>query len=53
MMIFEEPYFLKDDKWFYYDESDGTFKLTEEGLKLEEVKKSYDDFYNELKGGIE
>lgn len=51
MRIMEEPYFLKDDKWFFYDEADGTFKLTEEGLKIEEVKRSYEDFYNEFKEG--
>lgn len=45
MTIIEEPLFLKDTKYYYYDETDGIFKLTAEGLKDEEILKSYEEFY--------
>ena len=51
MRIMEEPYFLNNEDWFFYDEEEGEYKLTEEGLKIEKVRKSYEDFYIDLKEG--
>lgn len=48
MRIMNEPLFLRDNEWHYYDNIECKFKLTEEGLRLKRVKKSYEDFYREL-----
>lgn len=42
----ERPYFLTNEKWYYYDEEEGTYKLTEEAP--EKAVKSYEDFYKLL-----
>ena len=45
-MIVEEPYFLKNKKWYYHDEKAWMYKLTPEGKKDEKVVKSYEEFYD-------
>jgi len=37
------PYFLTNSKWYYYDDDEGTYKLTEEAP--EEATKSYNEYY--------
>lgn len=46
-MYQEQPYFMKNKEWYYYDNSD-----SEKGIKLTdkappEAVKSYEDFYAE------
>ena len=40
-----KPYFLENDNWFYFDEEDWCFKLTDKAPK--EAIESYIDFYSE------
>jgi len=46
-MIVEEPYFLKNEKWYYHDEKAWKYRLTDEGKKDEKVVKSYEEFYSQ------
>jgi len=39
-----EPYFLSNSEWFYFDEREFCYKLTDKAPK--EAVKSYRDFYN-------
>lgn len=48
MIIDYIPKFLTDEKYATYDTEKGIFFLTQEGLKDEEVVKSYEEFYKEL-----
>lgn len=47
MRIMEEPYFISNEEWFICND-DGSLSLTEKGLEIEEVRKSYEEFYNIL-----
>lgn len=51
-MIFEEPYFLSNPEWYYHDEADGRYHLTEKAPQ--KAKESYDEFYDPIwdHGGI-
>ena len=40
-----KPYFLENDNWFYFDEEDWCFKLTDKAPK--EAVESYIEFYSE------
>ena len=40
------PYFMTDDKWYYYDYDDKKYKLTDEAP--EKAKESYVEFYKEV-----
>jgi hypothetical protein len=53
MRILNEPYFLLNKTWYYYDKEESKFKLTKEGLNLKKVKESYDEFYELINGGKE
>ena len=44
MTINEEPYFLSNKDWYYYDEEEFCYKLTDKATK--EAIKSYEEFYN-------
>ena len=44
MTINEQPYFLSNKDWYYYDEEDFCYKLTDKATK--EAIKSYEEFYN-------
>ena len=48
MVINEEPYFLSNKDWFYYDEEEFCYKLTDKATK--EAIKSYEEFYELLDG---
>ena len=45
MKMMDEPLFMTNKDWYYYDEDECILKLTEQGLKNEEVVKSYNEFY--------
>lgn len=42
-MTLPEPYFLKNKEWFYFDEEEWKYKLTDKATA--EAIKSYDEFY--------
>lgn len=46
MIILEEPYFLTDKSWYYYDMELGKLMLTEDAP--EEAVKSYNEYYKML-----
>ena len=47
MTVSEIPYFLTNEKWYFYDEEDFCYKLTKEAP--EEAKESYNEFYGLIK----
>ncbi len=44
-MDVKQPYFLENEEWYYYDEEEGIFKLTDKAPQ--EAIESYNDFYND------
>jgi hypothetical protein len=40
-----EPYFMRNKDWYYFDEAEFCYKLTEKAPP--EAVQSYDDFYKE------
>jgi hypothetical protein len=44
MIIDKEPYFLSNKDWYYYDEEEFCYKLTDKATK--EAIKSYEEFYS-------
>lgn len=44
--MLDMPYFMENEKWFYFDGKKRKFVLTKEAPA--EAKKSYREFYNEL-----
>ena len=51
MVINIEPYFLSNKDWYYYDEEEFCYKLTDKATK--EAVESYKEFYDLLDGNIE
>lgn len=49
MKFLSEPYFLKNEEWFYFDEIEFRYKLTDKAP--EKAKESYKAFYEELEKG--
>lgn len=49
-MMQKEPYFMKNEAWYYFDKEEWKYKLKEEAP--EEARKSYEEFYkpNEEEG---
>ena len=47
---FERPYFMTNKEWYYYDESDECYKLTDKAPP--EAVKSYEEFQEELEKSI-
>lgn len=45
----DKPYFMTNEKWFYYDYEKKLYKLTDEAP--EKAKKSYKEFYANIYGG--
>ena len=44
------PYFMSNKEWYYFDEEDFMYKLTDKAPK--EAKESYKEFYQDVyKGG--
>lgn len=46
-MILKKPYFMKNKEWYYYDEKEYKYKLTDKAT--EEAIESYNEFYKILK----
>lgn len=40
----ERPYFMENEEWYYYDEEEGIFKLTDKAPQ--EAIDSYNEFYS-------
>lgn len=47
-MELAKPYFMEDPRWYYFDEKEFCYKLTEKAP--ETAKKSYEEFYMQLRG---
>lgn len=47
IMTQERPYFLNNKDWFYFDEKEWKYKLTDKATN--EAKESYKRFYDEFK----
>ena len=50
-MTLEEPYFMKNKDWYYFDEEEFKYKLTD--LATDKAKQSYKEFYETLEKRIE
>ena len=50
-MKIPEPYFMTNEEWFYFDEDEWRYKLTEKAP--EKAMKSYEEFYEKLDGYVE
>lgn len=44
-MISEKPYFMQNKEWYYFDEEEFCYKLTDKAPK--EAIESYEEFYRE------
>ena len=44
-MMCVNPYFLKKEEWYYFDEEEGIFKLTDKAPK--KAIDSYNEFYDD------
>lgn len=42
------PYFMENEKWFYFDTSEKNYKLTDKAPK--KARESYEEFYSEVYG---
>ena len=45
MEIVERPYFMENKEWYYYDDEEGIFKLTDKAPQ--KAIDSYIEFYND------
>ena len=45
-MTTEKPYFMTNKDWYYFDEKDFCYKMTEKAT--EQAKQSYKEFYELL-----
>lgn len=50
-MKIPEPYFMTNEEWFYFDEDEWCYKLTEKAP--EKAIESYEEFYEKLFGYVE
>lgn len=50
-MIGEQPYFLTNEKWYYFDEEEWGYKLTDEAP--DEAIASYKEFYEDEDEALE
>ena len=46
-MILDMPYFMTNDRWYYFDKKTGKYMLTDEAPK--KAKDSYIAFFEEVK----
>lgn len=51
LMRIEKPYFMNNPEWYYFEEDEFRYKLTDKAP--EEAKKSYKEFYSEVYDGSE
>jgi hypothetical protein len=54
MTIPEKPYFMQNDEWYYFDEKEFIYKLTDKAPKeaVESYKEFYASVYNGSDGGV-
>lgn len=45
-MILKKPYFMKNKEWYYWDENEWKYKLTDKASQ--EAIESYKKFYKDL-----
>lgn len=45
MIMRDMPYFMEDEKWYYFDFKERKYKLTDEAP--EKARQSYKEFYEE------
>lgn len=45
-MYVEQPYFLTNKEWYYFDEEEFKYKLTDKAT--DKAKESYKKFYEEM-----
>lgn len=45
-MYVERPYFLTNEEWYYFDEEEFKYKLTDKAT--DKAKESYKKFYKEM-----
>lgn len=50
MLIVERPYFLTNKKWYYYDENNYKYVLTDKASQ--KAKNSYNEYYNKFDDNI-
>lgn len=50
-MTIPKPYFMQNKEWYYFDEEDFMYKLTDKAT--DEAKKSYKEFYQDVYVGGE
>lgn len=50
-MVAEKPYFMQNKEWFYFDEEEFMYKLTEKAPK--EAIENYKEFYANVYDGDE
>ena len=46
-MIIDEPYFMTNEDWYYFDANEGIYKIQDSAPK--KAKESYEEFYEILK----
>jgi len=46
MNILDKPYFMNNEEWYYWDEKEWKYKLSDKAPK--EAIESYEEFYKEL-----
>ena len=49
MRISELPYFMTNGAWYYFDESEWCYKLTDLGSEIPSVVESYNEFYESIR----
>ena len=45
-MIIDEPYFMTNKEWYYFDKKERIYKLTDKAT--DKAIKSYEEFYKQL-----
>lgn len=50
-MTVEKPYFMENKEWYYFDEDDFCYKLTDQAPK--EAQESYKEYYKTVYNGGE
>lgn len=50
-MTLPEPYFLTNKEWYYFDEDEFCYKLTDKAT--DKAKESYKEFYEQLEKRFE
>ena len=45
-MFIDEPYFMTNEEWYFFDFKEKIYKLTDNAP--DKVKESYEEFYNNL-----